>query len=203
MLDSKPMIRSLALILGLSLLPACTGERLSQQEVRKQISEIGKSNLVPNAIEIRRISLQTNTLAIAETNVQLAFLFKRANPSEQWRVDSVRLGDRDWVSIDQLLVAVNEIRRRTSFEDLEKLSSGIANYRTRNGSLPNASDIVALTDILQPEYMNDLIRMDAWGNPITYEMTGASTYRLISPGADGLRGTDDDVILDSSRPATP
>ena len=124
MLDSKPMVRSLALILSLLLLTACTGERLSQQEVRKQISEIGKSNLVPNAIEIRRISFQTNTLAIAETNVQLAFLFKRGNSSEQWRVDSVRLGDRDWVSIDQLLEAINELRRQTTLEDLEKLSSG-------------------------------------------------------------------------------
>ena len=43
--------------------------------------------------------------------------------------------------------------------------------------------------------MKDLVRLDAWGKPIHYEVTGPATFRLISFGADGIRGTPDDVVL--------
>ena len=43
---------------------------------------------------------------------------------------------------------------------------------------PNARDIVALTDILHPSYMTELVREDGWGNPIVYEVTGDATFRL-------------------------
>jgi hypothetical protein len=42
--------------------------------------------------------------------------------------------------------------------------------------------------------MADLVRLDAWGRPIRYEVVGAS-FRLLSDGADGIRGTPDDLQL--------
>jgi hypothetical protein len=42
--------------------------------------------------------------------------------------------------------------------------------------------------------MKDLVRTDAWGHPIDYEVTG-SAYRLVSSGPDGVRGTPDDIML--------
>jgi len=75
----------------------CSGARLSHDEVRKQISEIGKSSLLPDSIQIQRIVSQSDNAAIAETTVSLAFEFKRDKSSGPWRIASVRLGDRDWV----------------------------------------------------------------------------------------------------------
>ena len=191
----KKMKRALHLLFLMAILSsACSGARLSRDEARKRIVEIGSSSLVPNAVEIRRIVSQDENQAIAETTVTLAFQFKRDKPGNQWRVAAVRLGDRDWISLDELLVAINDGRRRETLQSLQKLAAVIANFRQRNGSLPNATDIVTLTDILHPLYMTDLIREDAWGHPIVYEVT-APDFRLRSYGADGLRGTQDDIVL--------
>src|SRR5262249_36151185 len=69
------------LLIVFFVLPACSSARLSHDEARKKIADIGQSNLVPDAIEIRRIVTQTDTSAIAESSVTLAFQFKRANPN--------------------------------------------------------------------------------------------------------------------------
>ena len=186
-----------------SFCSACTSSRLSHDEIRKKIADIGQSNLIPDAIEIRRIVSQTDTSAIAEATVTLAFQFRRANPNDEWRIEAVRLGDKDWISLDELLAAINEGRRRTTAESMNRLAEGVEKYRSMNGSLPAARDIVALTDMLYPTYMSALVREDGWGNPITYEITGNTTFRLTSRGADGRPGTPDDVVVENSRPAAP
>ena len=185
------------LLVGCLALSACTAARLSHDEARRKIAEIGRSNLIPDAIEIRRIVSQTDTQAIAEATITLAFQFKRDNPEAEWRIQAVRLGDREWISLDELLAGINEGRRRTTSDAMRKLADAVEKYRARNGSLPDARDIVGLTDILHPQYMNELVREDGWGKPITYEVTGQGTFRLISDGADGRRGTPDDIVLTS------
>src|SRR5213593_4662487 len=191
------------LLLGCLVLCSCTSARLSHDEARKKIAEIGRSNLVPDAIEIRRIVSQSDTQAIAEATITLAFQFKRDAPDSEWRIQAVRLGDRDWISLDELLAAINEGRRRETAAALDKIAVAIAKYRDSNGSIPSARDIVGLTDVLHPLYMPELIRQDAWGNPIDYEITGGSGFRLLSRGPDGLRGTGDDIIVDSGRATAP
>jgi hypothetical protein len=107
------------------------------------------------------------------------------------------LGDRDWVGIDELVTAVNDNRRRSTLQSLQALTNGISAYQQKNGSLPGARDIVALTDILHPNYMPDLVRSDAWGRAILFEVT-PNGFRLLSFGPDGVRGTPDDIQLPAS-----
>src|SRR5262245_66648489 len=97
-------------------LSACTSGGLSQGEARKKIAAIGQSNLVPEAIQILRIVSQSDTSAIAESTVTLAFQFKRANANADWRIESVRLGDQDWISLGGLRGARNERRPPTAVE---------------------------------------------------------------------------------------
>jgi len=179
-------------------LSACTGARLSHDEARKKIADIGRSNLIPDAIEIRRIVSQSDTQAIAEATITLAFQFKRDNPDAEWRIEAVRLGDREWISLDELLAGINEGRRRTTTAAMQKLADAVEKYRASTGTLPNASDIVGLTDILHPQYMNELVREDGWGKPILYELVGSVGFRLISNGADGRPGTADDIVITSA-----
>jgi len=172
----------------------CSGARLSHDDARKQIAEIGNSSLVPDSIHIQRIVSQTDKEAIAETSVAMAFEFQRAKSSDPWHIAAVRMGDRDWVGVAEIVAAVNDSRKRTTLESFQKLAIGIESYRQRNGASPNATVIVGLTNILHPTYMTDLIRLDAWGRPIRYEVVGTS-FRLVSDGADGVRGTPDDLQL--------
>jgi hypothetical protein len=124
----------------------------------------------------------------------MAFEFKRDKTSDPWRIAAVRMGDRDWIGVDEIITAVNESRRRTTLESFQKLATGISVFEQQTGSAPKATDIVSLTNILHPTYMADLVRLDAWGHQIRYEVTG-SRFRLISDGADGVRGTADDLLL--------
>jgi hypothetical protein len=176
------------------MIAGCTGARLSHDEVRRQIAAIGTSALLPDSIQVQRIVSQSDKDAIAETTVSLAFEFKREKPSDPWHIAAVRLGDRDWIGVDELLAAINDSRRRTTLDSMQKLSTGIAAFRQRTGAAPNATEISGLMDILHPSYMTELVRADAWGHPIHYEVSGAS-YRLVSFGADGIRGTADDIVV--------
>src|SRR5438445_12837217 len=108
------------LLLGCLVLGAFTSARLHHDEARKKIAGIGRSNLVPDAIEIRRIVSQSETQAIAEATITLAFQFKRDTPNAEWRIQAVRLGDRDWISLDELLAGINEDRRRTTTDPMHK-----------------------------------------------------------------------------------
>jgi len=180
------------LLAGMSA--GCSSSRLSHDDARKQIAEIGNSSLVPDSIHIQRIVSQTDKEAIAETSVAMAFEFQRAKSSDPWHIAAVRMGDRDWVGVAEIIAAVNESRRRTTMDSFQKLVIGIEAYRQRNGASPSATDIVGLTNILHPTYMTDLVRLDAWGRQIRYEVVGAS-FRLASDGADGVRGTPDDLQL--------
>ena len=112
------------------------------------------------------------------------------------------MGDRDWVSTNELLAAINDGRRRSTIDSFEKLVAGIAKYREMNGNIPTVPDITQLTDILHPLYMNELIRQDGWGAAIDYQVMG-TTFQLISAGPDGVRGTSDDIVFDPSRPLSP
>src|SRR2546426_7430826 len=168
------------LVLGCLVLCACTSARLSHDEARRKIAEIGRSNLVPDAIEIRRIVSQSDTQAIAEATITLAFQFKRDNPGAEWRIQAVRLGDREWISLDELLAGINEGRRRATANGMQRLAEAVEKFRSTNGSLPNARNIAALTDILTPKYMTELVREDGWGKPILYEVMGPTAFRLTS-----------------------
>ena len=181
-----------SIVVGVSA--GCSSARLSHDEARRQIAEIGNSSLVPDSIHIQRIVSQTDKDAIAETSVAMAFEFQRAKSSDPWHISAVRMGDRDWVDVAEIIAAVNESRKRTTLESFQKLARGIEAYRQRNNASPNATDIVSLTNILHPSYMTDLVRLDAWGRPIRYEVVGTS-FRLLSDGADGIRGTPDDLQL--------
>jgi hypothetical protein len=184
----KPVLMAMILtLLG------CSGPRLAHDEARRKIAELGRSDLVPDAVEIRRLASQNDNEAIAEVSVTLAFQFKR-NAAGEWTVASVRLGDRDWMDLAEILSAIDQARQRETTGALGKVVTGISEYRRANNSLPAASDIVGLTDLLHPQYMSELVRTDAWGQPIDYEVTG-SAYRLVSRGPDGVRGTTDDIVL--------
>jgi hypothetical protein len=181
-------------LLAVLLVSGCGGSRLAHSEIRRQIQDLGNSTLIPEAIAIRRVVSESSNRAIAETTVELAFQFERDTPTSPWYVSSVRLGDQNWVPVQELLAALKENRSRATAESLKKLAEGVEAYRVKNGTAPDASTIVALTDVLHPMYMKDLIREDAWGRPIEVDAAGGK-FRFRSFGADGQRGTADDVAL--------
>jgi hypothetical protein len=181
-------------LIFLLLLSACGGSRLSHDEIRKQIADLGNSTLVPSAVQVRRVVSQSGNTAIAETSVELAFQFQRDFAGSPWRITSARLGDQNWVSIPELIAALEQNRRTQTTAALRKLDTGVTAYRQKNGSAPTAGNIASLADALHPQYMADLVLNDSWGRPIEVESQAAG-MRFRSLGPDGQRGTSDDVIF--------
>jgi hypothetical protein len=171
----------------------CGGARISHEEIRKQIAELGNSTLVPEAVSVRRIVSQGGNRAIAETSVELTFQMERDSETSPWHIASVRLGDQNWVSVPELIAALNESKRKITAASLEKLAAGVVTYRQKNGSPPAGTDIKALADVLHPLYMKDLVLDDAWGHQILVDATSPN-IRFRSLGADGVRDTADDLL---------
>ena len=154
--------------------------------------DLGKSTLVPSSIVVRRVVSQSSNRAIAETSVDVAVQLERDSEVSPWHITSVRLGDSNWVSVPELIAALNESKKKITESSFEKLKAGIAAYQQRNGSAPVAGNIQALADVLHPTYMKDLVMDDGWGQPIVVEP--GPPLRLRSLGADGQYGTADDVV---------
>src|SRR5690242_5832846 len=79
--------------------------KLSRDLARKRISELGSSQLVADAVEIREITPEGPDHVIVESTITLAFQFKKTDEGA-WAVDAIRLGDRDWVNMNELLAAI-------------------------------------------------------------------------------------------------
>ncbi len=189
------MNRALQLVLITTILASgCGGARLSHNEIRKQVAELGTSTLIPAAIDVRRIVSQSENRLIAETTVELAFQFERDTPGSPWHVASLRLGDQNWISVPELIAAIDENRKKETAAALRKLDAGVAAFRQRNGNAPGGSTVKALSDVLHPQYMTDLVLADAWGHPIEID-SASPNFRFRSLGADGQRGTADDVLF--------
>lgn len=190
------MNRALQLVLIAAIVASgCGGgARLSHNEIRKQVAELGTSTLIPESINVRRIVSQSGNRLIAETTVELAFQFERDTATSPWHVASIRLGDQNWVSVEELMAAVNESRQKATATALRKLDAGVAAFRQSNGNPPSATTVTTLGDILHPQYMPDLVVADAWGHPIELASPGPN-FRFRSLGADGRRDTPDDLLF--------
>jgi len=77
----------------------------SRQLVRKRIAALATSQIENDAIEIRGIKSNGPGEAIVESTVTIAFQFNKTEAGD-WAVDAIRLGDRDWVSMNELLAAI-------------------------------------------------------------------------------------------------
>ena len=79
-------------------------------------------------------------------------------------MDSIRMGDRDWVSVKDFQSAMNEVRAQNTRDNLQKLRQAMGRYREKNGDYPQADNFVKLTDILFPVYISEVIRFDGWNH---------------------------------------
>lgn len=190
-------MRLAGIIVSLLILAGCSS-RLTRGNAREQIQELGGADLLPANVEVKKVSAMSDKEAIAEVNIQLAFQFERDGGSRKWKVAAVRIGDRNWIPVQTIIEAVDAKRAGETVASLDLLAEGTRRYReTNNEASLTFRDIVALNDVLHPRYIGRLIREDSWGRPILVEAGDAGRLRLRSVGPDGLRGSPDDIVVQS------
>lgn len=163
------------------------------EAARQRMNELGSAPLIAKAIHIRRVISLNDTRTTAEATVTLSFRFKPAGTAD-WVIEAARAGDGNWFDTVRLTATLNEQRRQATLQAMKLLAAGIERYVLEDGSLPAGKDMREITDVLHPLYMQVLVQDDGWGRPMEYTFSGF-TFRLLSLGADGLRGTADDIIF--------
>jgi hypothetical protein len=183
------------LIFSCLLLAACGGaRRLSQSKVRQEIQQLGFAQLSAKQIQVQSVSQTDENRAVAEVQIQSVFQFTR-DKDNNWQVQSVRIGDRNWIDLKAFQDALDMVLAKQTQESLQKVLEGLNRYKQAKGHYPEAPDIIKLTDILVPNYMSEVIRYDAWNRQLVYKTIGTNSFHLSSLGADGALGTKDDIIL--------
>jgi len=76
-----------------------------------------------------------------------------------------------------------------TYATMTLLQEEIGDYYSTLDALPESIDGIS--------GQNPELADDAWGNAIVYEIVDDDSYRLVSLGMDGARGTDDDIVLDT------
>jgi len=183
------------LLYGALLHLACAvSQQLSRDKAREKIQELGLIQFADKEVQVKEIVQSGDDQAVVGVSLSMAFRLSRAKGGD-WQVNALRLGDRNWLDIKTFISALNEVRVRETHENLTKLLNGMKLFKQKNGTFPQASNIVKLTDILVPNFLSEMILYDGWNRELIVSFTSPDSFQLISPGADGIRGTADDIVM--------
>ena len=174
------------------LLSGCGGRSINKTAARDAIIGSQAAALATSDLEVLSVS-QMGSQAIVETDLHSAFRLEKVG--SEWVVREVRVGQGQWERLDDILRALQQIKVEKTRQVLEKIASAIEAYWQKNGQLPQFSDYVGLSDALFPLYMSPMVRLDAWGDPLSATRVDLETVRLVSAGPDGKFGTADDIEL--------
>ena len=149
-------LASLAL-LALLAAPGCSPS-LNRYQAKEILADLPELKDVRKQIEFEsEISLVPGHTTVT-AKVPVTFLL--VEEGEKWRVDEIRLTDRQWVKVTDLRRALEDKRwLDTQFAMLE-LARALALCYHSTYAFPESKDIVQLTDVLMPKYMPRLIRTD-------------------------------------------
>jgi len=187
--------RIFALLALVCCLTACASSRkLSPETARTRILNLGLMEIEGKTLEVRKVRQIGGKQAVAEASLNMVFQLTR-NSRGKWEVEAVRFSDGNWVQVETFRQALDMTRERQTRQDLSKLVNGIEEYKKIHGRYPRAESLSGLNDLLFPRHMATSIRFDAWGRPFILQRTGPEGLQILSSGADGIRGNEDDISL--------
>jgi hypothetical protein len=188
--------RSAARFVILLLLTGCGGRMVNKKTARDILVNASPGGLDSRDVEVESVSQIGSRDAIVAAKVKVAF--KLENVQGQWIVREVRAGDYPWERLDLIIAALDAAKAKVTQQTFEEISISLAAYSQKNGRLPEFKDFLALSDALYPNYLPNIVRLDAWNRPIAAERLAANTIRLSSAGPDGQSGSKDDIVLTRS-----
>jgi hypothetical protein len=174
---------------------AAARESLTSSEARRLIATVGGINLPKENVHIRELRVSGGR-AIVEALVQNAFEF--SNQEGRWEVSKVRVGDREWESVELVTTAVRKEKILRTTDDLREIAKAIEAFRGDRGFLPPARDFPALIDHLTPKYLPRVIREDYWFQSYLYTPM-PDGYRIESLGPDGKPGSGDELVIENGQ----
>lgn len=194
----KLMPRSLMLIaIAIATVWAVAYAReLGAREAREKIA-VALNLDKPDRVRIKNISAGMGGEAIVEAQLDATFRFA-TDKDGKWKVVDVRTGDRQWESLELIRTAVGKEKALRTTADMRTIATALEAFRRERGLYVEADTNSALVDNLAPQYMNTIIRLDAWSHEFEYKGTSAS-YRLASLGPDGKPNSGDEIVFENGQ----
>jgi general secretion pathway protein G len=105
------------------------------------------------------------------------------------------------VLVSRLLDKSDDAKKDLAIVSMGSLKNSLDMYRLRNSRYPTTEEgLQALVEqpataknwggpFVEPSQIND-----PWGQPYRYESSGPKNFKIISVGADGTEGNEDDVV---------
>ena len=180
--------------------PASPLASLDVGTVRRLLQRLGGADFETRQVEIRKISPGIGGEAIVEARIETAYRFRKQD--DDWEVAEIRLGDRQWESLELIREGVRREKVRRTRLQLRELTTSLSSYLTANGSYVEAQTLQGLLDGLTPAHLRVPQWFDQWGTPLLYR-GGKQEFRLRSAGPDRQFDTSDDLVADSSAQAPP
>jgi hypothetical protein len=187
---------SAGLLACAALLLAQSGGTLSAGRARDLIRRLGGAELEKDRVRIKSVTPGTGGGAIVEAQIDATFRVTREG--DEWRVKEMRLGDRQWESIELIAEAIEREKARRTTALLEQVAAALESYRRARGHYVVAEDAGVLVDHLSPNHLRTPVRFDLWGASLIYRGT-ASNYRLASAGPDRKPETNDDLVVENGK----
>ena len=182
-----------AIVLFSVWINACGGRTINKNSAQALIANSQLAPFSKEDVYVESVNQTGARDAIVEARLKAAFRFEKVQG--QWVMREVRLGDRPWENVEDVLRALRVVKADETRSTMDKIAAALEAYRSRNGRLPEFRDYVSLCDKLYPEYLNPLIRVDVWGNALAAFVAGLNRVRLVSAGPDGKLGSADDIQL--------
>ena len=172
---------------------------LTVKRARCLVAELLGVSLPSDKVRIKDMSslelpFGSESSALIEAFVQADFRFARGDRG--WQVSEFKSGNREWVRLDALASALDEVKRGLATSDLNTIAGALNDFRRERGFFVVSDKESVLIDHLSPQYLKRVIRLDPWHRPYEYE--GAQDhFSLRSLGADGKPRTGDDITISS------
>jgi hypothetical protein len=173
------------------LFTSCGGHKINNRLARDLISGNSQAALLENDIAVVNITQTSATEAVVDARLHMAYRLEKKGG--HWTVPESRLGHGQWEKTGNLEQALTQIKIDETQKMLERIAEAVLRYKKSNGKAPAFEDYVSLSDILAPQYLTPLIRLDAWRRPLEAIPSEDNTILLRSSGPDGMAGTKDDI----------
>lgn len=152
-----------------------------------------------DAVRIQEVAPLPIPLAPQPSAVVIAWIRVDArllNGSKGWEVGELRTGKHEWVKIEPLVEALNEVKQQKARTELESIAKALELFRGERGFYVVSEKHSVVIDHLNPRYLSQIIRVDPWHRPYKYQGE-RDHFTLLSSGPDGKDNTADDIKLAS------
>lgn len=180
-------------IVLLVFLTGCGGRKINTDYARKAIIALPQEILEKEDIDVVYVTQTSGSSAVVETRMKTAFRIQKVGG--KWVVRDIRIGHGQWEKIEDLASTLTQVKTAETRLMLDRIADAVKAFHKETGNMPAFKDYISLSDILAPEYLDPLIRLDSWRTPLRAKATDSDTILVVSAGPDGRFTTNDDISI--------